>query len=133
MTIFGDDYPTPDGTCVRDYIDVRDLCEAHWSALKALMAGKASGIFNLGSGKGFSVKEVIDSVSRISGRKVSCKIAPRRPGDPAVLVADPSKAKKILGLRPKRTLEESITSAWHWEQTLLGKKRGVRPDTVRKS
>lgn len=112
--IFGDDYPTPDGTCVRDYIHVRDLAEAHLLALEHLEKTGESGVFNLGSGDGYSVKEIIDTARRITGKEVPAKVEPRRAGDPSVLIASNHKAAEVLGWTPKRGLEEIIADAWTW-------------------
>lgn len=115
LEIFGDDYPTRDGTCIRDYIHVTDLAEAHVSGLEYL--AKADSVaMNLGTGTGSSVKDVISAVEKVSGRKVPTRIAPRRPGDPAELVADPALARKLLNWKAKRSLEEIITTAWKWAQ-----------------
>ncbi len=116
LLIFGDDYPTQDGTCVRDYIHVQDLCEAHLLALQKLFSGAKSNLFNLGSGIGYSVKQVIDVVERITGKKIPYSIVGRRPGDPSSLVASCAKAKKVLGWQPKLGLDEIISSAWKFEQ-----------------
>lgn len=115
LLVYGDDYPTKDGTCIRDYIHVQDLCEAHYLAIKALDRGIKNEIFNLGTGRGYSVKEIIKEAERITGKSVNVKMAKRRPGDPAVLVASFAKAKKILGWTPKRRLKQIIESAWRWE------------------
>ena len=115
LQIFGDDYDTPDGTCVRDYVHVEDLAEAHLLALEYLKKGKKSDAFNLGSGTGYSVKEIVHMVEKITGKKVKFKIAPRRPGDPARLIATSAKAGKVLGWRPKKSLEDIVRSAWSWE------------------
>lgn len=112
--IFGDDYPTPDGTCVRDYIHVRDLAEAHLLALEYLEREDASGIFNLGSGDGYSVKEIIDTARRITGREIPARVEPRRAGDPSVLIASNEKAAAVLGWKPKRGLAEIVADAWTW-------------------
>lgn len=116
MGIFGDDYPTPDGTCVRDYIHVCDLVEAHLLALESLERGQ-SGIYNLGNGRGYSVKEIIDTARRITGREIPAVIQPRREGDPSVLVASNKKASEVLGWNPKRGLDEIISDAWRWHST----------------
>ncbi|MEM8856557.1 MAG: UDP-glucose 4-epimerase GalE [Pseudomonadota bacterium] len=114
VPVLGDDWPTPDGTCVRDYIHVCDLADAHSKALSVVEAGQVK-TFNLGTGQGFSVREVIDTVARVTGRSVPSKIAPRRPGDPPVLTASSDAAHKALGWSAKRgTLEEMIESAWAW-------------------
>lgn len=114
INVFGDDYPTPDGTCVRDYIHVRDLAEAHLLALEHLEKTGESGVFNLGSGDGYSVKEIIDTARRITGKEVPAKVEPRRAGDPSVLIASNHKAAEVLGWTPKRGLEEIIADAWTW-------------------
>jgi UDP-glucose 4-epimerase len=120
IKIFGEDYPTPDGTCVRDYIHVSDLADAHLLALNALegeAAGSARLIFNLGNGRGFSVREVIESARRVTGHPIPAEVCPRRPGDPAVLVASSEKAIRELGWKPKYTqLDEIVRTAWVWHQ-----------------
>jgi UDP-glucose-4-epimerase GalE len=118
LTIFGDDYPTVDGTAVRDYIHVEDLADAHLLALEALVKGKASRVYNLGNGSGFSVLEVIRAAEQVTGRKVTYTIGPRREGDPAVLVAAAEKAKTELGWQPRyASLEKIIETAWRWHRT----------------
>jgi len=112
--VFGDDYPTPDGTCVRDYIHVRDLAEAHLLALEYLDKGGKSDAFNLGSGEGYSVKQIIDTSRRITGREIPAVIEPRRAGDPSVLIASNKKAAAVLGWKPLRDLEQIIADAWNW-------------------
>ena len=113
--VFGDDYPTPDGTCIRDYIHVSDLAQAHLLALRWLMAGRPSRVFNLGNGAGFSVREVIAAVEAVTGRPVPHRIAPRRAGDPPVLVADAARAREELGWVPARPgLETQIADAHAW-------------------
>jgi len=114
ISIFGDDYPTPDGTCLRDYIHVNDLADAHLRALEFLEREKKSDVFNLGTGSGNSVKEIIAAVEKISGKKVNSQISPRREGDPAVLVADNKKAREVLGWSPKYDLNDIISSALKW-------------------
>jgi UDP-glucose 4-epimerase len=115
VEIFGDDYPTPDGTCVRDYIHVSDLAHAHVLALDFLK--RSSGIFNLGCGGGRSVLEVVETARRVTGKKIPVRIGPRRPGDPAVLVASSEKIKRELGWAPKKQeLQTIIASAWEWMQ-----------------
>jgi len=113
LEIFGDDYPTPDGTCIRDYIHVNDLAEAHVLGLEHLSKAE-SGAMNLGTGKGYSVHEVVAAVEKVTGHKVPTHIGPRRAGDPAELVADPGRAKKLLNWKAKRSLEEIVASAWKW-------------------
>lgn len=116
IKIFGQDYPTKDGTCVRDYIHVRDLADAHLLALKAL-SEKSRLIYNIGNGQGFTVREVIESVQRVTGRAIAVEECPRRPGDPAVLVASAEKIKAELGWKPKfAELDQIISSAWEWHQ-----------------
>jgi UDP-glucose 4-epimerase len=116
IKIFGSDYPTHDGTCVRDYIHVRDLADAHLLALAAL-EDKGRLIYNIGNGKGFTVREVIDSVGRVTGRAIAVEECPRRLGDPAVLVAGSGKIKQELGWRPHfADLDAIVASAWGWHQ-----------------
>lgn len=115
LEIYGTDYPTADGTCIRDYIHVSDLAEAHVMGLEFLDSGPSTAL-NLGTGHGNSVKEVVSTIERISGRKVPSKIAPRRPGDPPVLVADPSEAEKQLNWKAKRSLDQIVSTAWQWDQ-----------------
>jgi UDP-glucose 4-epimerase len=116
IKIFGKDYPTKDGTCVRDYIHVRDLAEAHLLALGAL-AEKSRVIYNIGNGQGFTVLEVIDSVRRVTGKPIPVEECERRPGDPAVLVASSEKIKAELGWKPKfAELDAIVASAWEWHQ-----------------
>jgi UDP-glucose 4-epimerase len=120
--VFGRDYPTPDGTCIRDYIHVEDLCEAHLLALRALRRGDAGGCFNLGTSSGFSVAEVLDAARRLTGRPVASVDKERRPGDPAVLVADSSRFQSRFGWRPAMSgLEPIIETAWRWERGFLAK------------
>ena len=114
IKIFGTDYPTPDGTCIRDYIHIEDLCRAHLLALNKLDK-EAESIYNLGNGKGYSVREVIDTVKKVSGKSFKVIEAARRPGDPPQLVCDSTKAKQELGWQPKwNNLEKIIESAWKW-------------------
>ncbi len=116
IKIFGTDYPTPDGTCIRDYIHVDDLAEAHILALKYLLDGGKSEVFNCGYGYGYSVKEVIETAKRVTGVDFKVEEADRRPGDPAILVADSSKLKSKLGWEPKfDNLEYIVKTAWNWE------------------
>lgn len=117
LQLFGQDYDTPDGTCIRDYIHVDDLASAHILAINHLNNGGESGVFNLGSNHGYSVNEVIQTAARVTGKDVPLTYAPRRAGDPASLVADASLAKKTLGWQPKYTdLNQIIQHAWAWEQ-----------------
>jgi UDP-glucose 4-epimerase len=120
IRIYGEDYPTPDGTCIRDYIHVSDLADAHLLALKALESDAAAEsrlIFNLGNGCGFSVREVIESAGRVTGHPIPAEIHPRRPGDPAILVAGSDKAIRELGWKPRYTqLDDIIRTAWVWHQ-----------------
>jgi UDP-glucose 4-epimerase len=114
IKIYGQDYPTMDGTCVRDYIHVQDLAEAHFLALAALDKNSRL-IYNIGNGQGFSVRQVIDSVQRVTGKPIKVVEEPRRPGDPAVLVASSEKIKSELGWKPKfAELDQVIASAWNW-------------------
>lgn len=118
LKVFGEDYPTPDGTCLRDYIHVCDLADAHIKALEALERGAPSGAFNVGTGTPQSVKSVIDTVSRVVGRPVAWSPAPRRPGDPAVLYAAADRARNELGWRPRYAdLEVIVRHAWQWHST----------------
>lgn len=116
LKIFGTDYPTTDGTCVRDYIHVYDLAAAHLKALDFIMKNKTSDCFNLGSENGYSVKEIIQTCEKISGQKANYVEAPRRAGDPAYLVADSAKAHEILDWQTKYDLEKIISTAWDWEK-----------------
>ena len=116
IKIFGNDYPTSDGTCVRDYVHVNDLALAHILALEKMEKENVSERFNLGSGRGYSVAELIATAKKITGVDFSVEQAPRRPGDPAVLVADSSKAKRVLGWQPQYDLTRIIETAWNWEQ-----------------
>ena len=117
MTLFGDDYATPDGTCIRDYIHVSDLAEAHILAVEHLLEGGTSDVFNVGTGSGHSVKEVITAVERVTGKKVPYTIGPRREGDPPTLVADSQKVQSMLGWRPTRAnLDRIISDAWLFAQ-----------------
>jgi len=120
VTLFGDDYDTPDGTCVRDYVHVDDLASAHIAAVNHLLNGGASNAFNAGTGHGFSVKEVVAAVEKITGQRVPYTMGPRRDGDPAQLVADSTKLRNTLGWEPKfATLESIIESAWVFEKQNL--------------
>ena len=120
ISIFGTDYPTPDGTALRDYIHVMDLAEAHLSALRHLMDGGGSAALNLGTGRGASVREVIKTVESVTGRKVPVTEAPRRAGDPPALVADPRRAETLLKWRAKKDLSAMVEDAWRWHLRLHG-------------
>jgi UDP-glucose 4-epimerase len=117
ITVYGRDYDTADGTCVRDYVHVTDLIAAHALALDYLLQGGASTAFNLGNGQGFSVQQVIDTARQVTGQVIRVSEAPRRAGDPPSLVADPRRAHAVLGWQPQfASLEQIVTHAWHWEQ-----------------
>ncbi len=121
VQVFGDDYDTPDGTCIRDYVHVTDLCDAHARAMDYLRSGRPGRAWNLGNGAGFSVREVIDTARRVTGREIPLRVMPRRPGDPARLVADSAAARQELGWRPRfADLETIITHAWRWEWRMRG-------------
>jgi UDP-glucose 4-epimerase len=118
VTLFGDDYPTADGTCIRDYIHVSDLAEAHVGAVEHLLKGGASDVFNVGTGHGHSVKEVVTAVERVTGKPVPHIVGPRREGDPPSLVADSTRLQTTLGWRPVRAdLERIVSDAWDFAQT----------------
>ncbi|MDY4559856.1 MAG: GDP-mannose 4,6-dehydratase, partial [Eubacteriales bacterium] len=118
LGIFGDDYPTFDGTCIRDYIHISDLADAHIKALESLRAGANSNFYNLGNGNGFSVKQVIETVAKVTGRNVNYEVVPRRAGDPAILVASSDKIRRELGWKPQfDSLEKIVASAWKWHST----------------
>ena len=117
VTLFGDDYPTPDGTCIRDYIHVSDLANAHIHAVESLLSGARSNVFNVGTGEGHSVKEVVAAVERVTGQKVPYTMGPRREGDPPSLVADSNKLQQTLGWKPVRAdLDQIVSDAWQFEQ-----------------
>lgn len=117
ITVFGEDYSTPDGTCIRDYIHVEDLIEAHILAMNYLLKEGQSNIFNLGSNQGFSVKEIIETARVVTGHAIPAQIGTRRAGDPSTLIASSEKAKNILGWQPTRTsIKQIITDAWKWHQ-----------------
>jgi len=119
LSVFGDDYPTEDGTCIRDYIHVVDLARAHVAALQRLLKGENESnyeVFNLGTGKGSSVLEVIQSFERVSGEKLNYKIVDRRPGDVIQAYADTKKANEVLGWKAKSSLDDAMKSAWEWEK-----------------
>jgi UDP-glucose 4-epimerase len=123
VRIFGTDYDTPDGTCIRDYVHIVDLCQAHLLALERLASGAPSAAYNLGNGNGFSVREIISAATQVTATTIPVATAPRRAGDPARLVADASAARRELGWRPAyAALETIIAHAWNWEQRV-----GVRP------
>jgi UDP-glucose 4-epimerase len=114
VTIFGEDYPTPDGTCIRDYVHVEDLVDAHILVMGKLQAGDKR-FYNLGIGRGMSVKEIVDSVQRVTGQKVTVEVGPRRPGDPPTLYADASKIGRELGWKPRYTqIDGIVETAWRW-------------------
>jgi len=116
VLVFGNDYETPDGTCIRDYIHVVDLADAHLKAIEYLVDGNKSAIINLGTGKGNSVLEIINNAESVTGKKIEYEIVSRRAGDPAVLVADNTKAKNVLGWTPKYSIENIIEHAWNWHK-----------------
>jgi UDP-glucose-4-epimerase GalE len=116
LQVFGTDYPTPDGTCIRDYIHVNDLATAHVKALERLASGSESFAVNLGTGTGCSVQQVISAIEQATGKKVQRKMGPRRAGDPPELVADPRKAEKLLQWKAERGLREVVQTAWNWMQ-----------------
>lgn len=117
LAIFGDDYPTPDGTCVRDYIHVTDLAMAHYLSLEKLRKTSNSSVYNLGNGEGFSVRQVVDKAREVTGHAIPIQVAPRRAGDPAVLIASSAKALAELGWKPQfNRLEQIIQTAWNWHQ-----------------
>jgi len=118
LEVFGDDYPTPDGTCLRDYVHVSDIADAHLRALETIVETGKSGAYNLGTGRPHSVREVIDSVERVTGRAVPWALGPRRPGDPAVLYAAPHKAQAELHWTPRHAdLDAIVRTAWNWHRT----------------
>ncbi|MEM9600021.1 MAG: UDP-glucose 4-epimerase GalE [Pseudomonadota bacterium] len=114
IMVFGDDYPTPDGTCIRDYVHIRDLASAHLLAIEATQEGTGE-VYNIGTGNGQSVMEIIEACQRVTGQSIACEVTARRPGDPPRLVADPSKLKTQLGWQPRYTdIDETIATAWAW-------------------
>jgi UDP-glucose-4-epimerase GalE len=119
VQVFGNDYPTPDGTCIRDYIHVDDLADAHVKSLGYLAGGGPSTAVNVGTGTGSSVMEVIEATERITGRSVPWQIAPRRAGDPVATFADPTRAARLLGWHPAHGLDDIVASAWEWHSTHL--------------
>jgi UDP-glucose 4-epimerase len=119
ISVFGRDYDTPDGTCIRDYIHIQDLCSAHWLALQSLVQGAQSQAYNLGNGNGFSVQEVIDTAQEVTGRPIALVNGPRRAGDPARLVGDSTAARKQLGWAPLYAdLRTIVEHAWRWERKI---------------
>ncbi|PIG92128.1 UDP-glucose 4-epimerase GalE [Gloeocapsopsis sp. IPPAS B-1203] len=121
VSIYGTDYATPDGTCIRDYIHVTDLADAHILGLEYLMQGGETTVFNLGNGNGFSVKQVIDTAQTVTGKEIKVESSDRRPGDPPILVGSSEKARKILGWEPQYSdLKDIITHAWRWHQQRHG-------------
>ena len=122
LEIFGDDYPTPDGTCIRDYVHVNDLANAHVLALNYLLNGGETTQLNLGTGRGNSVREVLTAVEKVTGQNVPVRTSPRRPGDPPVLVADPARTHRVLNWRADRDLTDIVSSAWKW---MLSERRSV--------
>ncbi|MCK5707035.1 MAG: UDP-glucose 4-epimerase GalE [Candidatus Aureabacteria bacterium] len=128
ISIYGNDYPTMDGTCIRDYIHVVDICEAHYLVLKAMESGDPGGVFNLGNNKGYSVKEIIDAAQKITGKEIPSEICERRLGDPAKLIADYEKINRSFGWKPKYNLENIIETAWNFtlkehEKNVLNRKK----------
>jgi len=118
ISVFGEDYPTEDGTCIRDYLHVSDLADAHLRAIDYLKNGGESDVFNLGSGSGFSVREIIETARKVTGKEIPVKTEPRRAGDPATLIASSKKAREVLGWTPAReNIETIIASAWNWHQS----------------
>ena len=133
ITVFGRDYDTPDGTCIRDYIHVQDLCDAHLLALEALLAGEGGMRFNLGNGAGYSINEVIEAARRVTGREIAVTDGPRRAGDPARLVANPALARATLGWTPRfADLDTIIAHAWAWERQYArwGQPANLRLETL---
>ncbi len=121
LSVFGDDYPTPDGSCIRDYIDVVDLAKAHVAAIRRMIEGRGKAryeVFNVGTGRGVSVLELLDRFQKVNGVKLNYRIAPRRAGDIVAIWADPTLANRELGWTAQRTLDETLASAWAWEKHL---------------
>jgi UDP-glucose-4-epimerase GalE len=114
LQLYGTDYPTPDGTCIRDYVHVNDLAEGHLLALKLLMNGRTSLTLNLGTGEGHSIKQLLNEIKEVTGKQVPYRAAMRRPGDPPILVADPSRAQNLLPWKARRSLRQIISTAWNW-------------------
>ncbi len=129
VTVFGSDHDTPDGTCVRDYVHVNDLCDAHLLAMRSLRAGGGSAALNLGNGNGFSVREVIGAARAVTGRDIPVVTGARRAGDPACLVADAKRARRELGWSPRyERLEDIVAHAWRWERVLAARCGHRMPD-----
>ena len=129
ISIFGNDYDTKDGTCIRDYIHVMDLASAHYKALEYLRKGNYSNIFNLGNGNGYSVKEVIDVARKVTNHDIPAKLEERRSGDPAVLIASSDKAKEVLGWKPEYdSLERIIEDAWRWHKNNVNGYKELMPN-----
>ena len=123
--MYGEDYDTPDGTCVRDYIHVTDLCDAHLLALRRLLEGGGSARYNLGNGNGYSVREVIEAARRVTGHPIPVVVGPRREGDPPVLVADARAARAALRWQPRfEDLDTIVAHAWAWERRYAAWARG---------
>lgn len=123
LSVFGDDYPTPDGSCIRDYIDVVDLAKAHVAAISRMVGNKSEEryeIFNIGTGRGVSVLELVHKFEEVNGLKLNYKIAPRRAGDIVAIWADPTQANQVLGWKAERTLDETLAAAWAWEKHVRG-------------
>lgn len=124
LHVFGSDYPTPDGTCIRDYVHVNDLADAHVKALEHLTAGESSFAVNLGTGTGYSVQQVISAVEKATGKAVPRELGPRRAGDPPALVANPAKAQALLRWKARRGLQEIVETAWEWMQSRSAMRAG---------
>ena len=134
FAVFGTDFDTPDGTAVRDYVHVSDLADAHVSALEQLLSGSPGGVFNLGTGRGYSVKEVLQAIETVTAERLPPAAGPRRPGDPATLVADPTQARQTLGFNPTRSdLATIIESAWTWHRQAHPRRNDTAPTPKRLS
>jgi UDP-glucose-4-epimerase GalE len=120
LCVYGGDYQTPDGTCIRDYIHVNDLAEAHVRALEYLQTGRASVALNLGTGHGHSIRQILAEISAVTGKAIPHSIGPRRGGDPPVLISDPTRAEELLRWKAHRSLREIISTAWRWSQRARG-------------
>jgi UDP-glucose-4-epimerase GalE len=125
LEVHGGDYPTPDGTCIRDFLHVSDLAQAHVVAMKALLAGSVGGVLNLGTGIGCSVRQVAAQVSALTGRAVPLRVGPRRPGDPPILVADARRSTDLGITYPRSDMETMISTAWAWTQSRLSSRKGA--------